>query len=405
MPPPTRSVVGIFTWLLPVVLRTDQRCRVLWCVGGGMPPALHWVYRTLPVLPLVVLLQLVQMLVIHPAFCVAAAGADMAGDGDVLEPAQDQALVAGVLDPQKLGAAAFGAGFGAFHGSVLLHAPDDDEPVTVGAVSRGQTAFRLAPAAVLGDADVAGDGRAQLLEPLPAQEAAQGGLTCFAGIPCDGSGALQLAGGHGLAAPGAGDSAHALHLLQFGQHLLGSSDGLHADPGGEHDPQHLVDAVLGPGDGLVVVLENVRDGGIPAVLAADVPRPGSQPQEHEVEHGIIDQVVALVVQLAVDIGQKGAYLLHGHGSAEHVDGHDAAELAAGIALVHRTRQEAPLDPVLDVVGLHAGNGSKLAADHAAAQKHALDLPDGCLHLCTGTPDRRSRNRPFHLLHLHMFDVT
>ena len=66
-----------------------------------------------------------------------------------------------------------------------------------------------------------------------------------------------------------------------------------------------------------------------------VPVGSGQAEKNEVHHAIVDDVVAFIVQLAVDVGQNPADGFHGKGGFQHVDDDDAAELAAVVLFLHR----------------------------------------------------------------------
>ena len=137
-----------------------------------------------------------------------------------------------------------------------------------------------------------------------------------------------------------------LFLVDIVHQLLGGLAHPGGQPGDDHDPQGFHDPFFGPGHRFLIIRQGFFDepGGL--LLAFQGPGISRQPYEQEIQVRVPDNVVGAGIQVAVDIGQQGADLFHGHGGAEHIDGDDAAELLDGVALVHRAGQEAPLDPIL-----------------------------------------------------------
>ena len=125
---------------------------------------------------------------------------------------------------------------------------------------------------------------------------------------------------------------------------------------------------------------------------------GSQLHKHEVQGGIIDEIVAFVIQFAVDEAQKPHDLFHGQGILQHIDIDDPAKLPQSVALILRIGQKTPFDPVLHHVAFQGGDAADLAQGNIPGHKHgreqlprpagiaSLDL-QGCTRYC-----------PVHLLH-------
>ena len=73
----------------------------------------------------------------------------------------------------------------------------------------------------------------------------------------------------------------------------------------------------------------------------------------------------LIGQVAVDVLHHGADLFQGQRTFEHIDGDDPADLLQIITLIFGCGEKPPLDPVLNGVGLQAGDAGNLAEHHAA----------------------------------------
>ena len=86
------------------------------------------------------------------------------------------------------------------------------------------------------------------------------------------------------------------------------------------------------GEGLVVAGGGFLQRNFPVLIAADVTGMGCQLHKHEVEDGIIDDIVAFVGKVAVDVLQKPANLLQRERALEHVDGDDPANLLLIVTL-------------------------------------------------------------------------
>ena len=128
----------------------------------------------------------------------------------------------------------------------------------------------------------------------------------------------------------------------------------------------------------MIIFQRSFDGAIPFLDGIQIPGAGCQLEEEEIQLGVVDDVVAFVVQLAVDVAQQSADPFHGQHALEHADGDHAAELIQGIPLLLRFGQESPLDPVLNGVGIQTGDAGDLAQGNAAAEEQSLELtPDGC----------------------------
>ena len=64
--------------------------------------------------------------------------------------------------------------------------------------------------------------------------------------------------------------------------------------------------------------------GISALRVVHDTEIGGQPDEQKVELAVVDEVVALVVEVTVDVGQQTADLLQRQGGFEHVNIDDPA---------------------------------------------------------------------------------
>ena len=178
-------------------------------------------------------------------------------------------------------------------------------------------------------------------------------------------------------------------MLRFGLQATGH-------PGGKHDLQHLPQLLPCPGNRFVIAERHLIQGAVPGLAAAEIPRPGCQPDEEEVQQGVVDEVVAFIGEAAVEVGNQLAALLQGQRPLEQIDVQNAADLLHIVAFAPGRREIAPLDPVLDGVGLQPGDAGHLAQGQPAREKQRLEHlihPAGVLPF---PAQGRSGNRPLHL---------
>ena len=95
--------------------------------------------------------------------------------------------------------------------------------------------------------------------------------------------------------------------------------------------------------------------------------------EEEIKLAVVDQIVAFIVQIAVDVGEQTTDLLHGQHFFQHIDVDDPAELIHIVPLMLRCWQKPPLDPVLNGIGLQPGDGRNLAQHDPTAEEHGGKL--------------------------------
>ena len=91
-------------------------------------------------------------------------------------------------------------------------------------------------------------------------------------------------------------------------------------PGGEHNGEHLADALLRSGDALGIAIKQLLQMLIPTLGGVHLAVMGGQLYEEEIQVAVENQVVAFVLQVAVDVFQQAANLLHGKAGFEHVNG-------------------------------------------------------------------------------------
>ena len=88
---------------------------------------------------------------------------------------------------------------------------------------------------------------------------------------------------------------------EHGLRLLAHPGG---DPCGEHDAKDRFDTGLGAGEGLAVIRQRFVHGLLPLVAGIQLPGSGGQLDEDEIEDGVVDDVVALIGQAAVDVAEQ-----------------------------------------------------------------------------------------------------
>ena len=92
--------------------------------------------------------------------------------------------------------------------------------------------------------------------------------------------------------------------LQFIQHLLSSLRHLAGNIADEHDPQGVLNSLSGTGHRFPVVPQGLIHGLLPRRLVIQLFGTGRQPDEQEIQRRIIDDVVAFLIQLTVDVAQQ-----------------------------------------------------------------------------------------------------
>ena len=122
---------------------------------------------------------------------------------------------------------------------------------------------------------------------------------------------------------------------------------------------------------------------------------GRQLDKNEIELGIIDDVVALVVQIAVDIAEHPADALHGENPPEHIDVQNPAELAQGVTFLHGFGEKSAFHPVLNHIGIEACNAGYLTQHNSAGQKHGLKLGFDLLGILPRRGEGGAWDRPVH----------
>ena len=122
------------------------------------------------------------------------------------------------------------------------------------------------------------------------------------------------------------------------------------------------------GNRLAVAGRHLFQGNVPDILVPQVLRPGCQTDEVEIQKGVVDQIVAFVGQVAVDVGDQLAALLQRQRTLEQIDVQDAADLLHIVALSPGRLKKAPLDPVLNGVGFQSGDAGHLTEGQSSRQK-------------------------------------
>ena len=157
-------------------------------------------------------------------------------------------------------------------------------------------------------------------------------------------------------------NAKLLHLLRRPLLQLGGK------PSGQHHFQNIRHPVPGAGARLLIPGQDRVQRVMEPLGRPDIPVRSSQTEKNQIHDTVVNDIVAFIVQLAVDVGQKPANGFHRQSGLQHVDDDDAAQLAAVVLFFHRRRQKTSLDPILHGIGLQSGNLAHLGQDQAAGDE-------------------------------------